>query len=324
VPHTVSVILPVYNGAQYLRESIDSVLAQSHRDFELLVCDDGSSDESWALVNGYRDGRLRPLRNDANRGLFPTLNRLLGASSGALVRVWAQDDRMRPHCLERELRFWEEHPEIGLSYCANTYIDAAGNPLHGAKEDTTPAVVPPWLAAQISVYWGSMAANISSVMLARRAVEAVGPFAGLRVAGDFEMWVRVMGAFPVGCIHEPLIELRDHGGQFSRASESGLAWLRESKQIYEMLLARLPPELRGYAEKYLVRRFYPQHVHHAARALLRGRFRFARDVLATLACRGTLPAATFWWAVSLNGRAFQLRPRYVECRPVEAETAVLS
>jgi glycosyltransferase involved in cell wall biosynthesis len=323
VPHTVSVILPVYNGARYLRESIDSVLAQTHRDFELLVCDDGSSDESWAVINGYRDGRLRPLRNDANFGLFPTLNRLLGASSGALIRIWAQDDRMRPHCLERELRFWEEHPEIGLSYCANTYIDAAGNRLPGVKGDTTPAVVPPWLAAQISVYWGSLAANISSVMLARRAVEAVGRFAGLRVAGDVEMWVRVMGAFPVGCIHEPLIELRNHGAQFSQASESGLTALRESQQVYEALLARLPPELRPYAEKYLVRRFYAQQVHHAARALLSGRFRYARDVLSSVASHGTLPAATFWWAVSLNGRAFQPSPRYVECREAEGSISAL-
>jgi hypothetical protein len=150
-------------------------------------------------------------------------------------------------------------------------------------------------------------------MLARRAVEAVGPFAGLRVAGDFEMWVRVMGRFPVGCIHEPLIEVRNHGGQFSQASESGLTALRESRQVYEVLLARLPPELRPYAEKYLVRRFYAQQVHHAARALASGRFRYARDVLASVACRGALPAATFWWAVSLNGRAFRPRPRYVEC-----------
>jgi glycosyltransferase involved in cell wall biosynthesis len=313
VPHTVSVILPVYNGARYLRESIDSVLAQAHGDFELLVCDDGSSDESWAVINGYRDGRLRPLRNEGNLGLFPTLNRLLAASSGALIRVWAQDDRMRPHCLERELQFWEEHPEIGLSYCANTYIDDAGTPLPGGKEDSTPAVVPPWLAAQISVYWGSLAANISSVMLSRRAVEAVGPFAGLRVAGDFEMWVRVMGRFPVGCIHETLVELRNHSEQFSQASESGLIALRESREVYEVLLDRLPPGLRPYAEKYLVRNFYAQQVHHAARALAGGRFRYARDILSSVAREGALPAAAFWWAVSLNGRAFRPRPRYVEC-----------
>ncbi len=314
MPDTVSVILPVYNGGRHLRESIDSVLAQTHGDFELLVCDDGSTDGSWEVVRGYRDARLRPLRNETNLGLFKTLNRLLGASSGDLVRVWAQDDRMRPHCLERELRFWEAHPEIGLSYCAAAYIDAEGNPLPPHQgEDTTPEVIAPWLAAQISVYWGNLAANISSVMLARRAVERVGPFADLRVAGDFEMWVRVMGAFPAGCIREPLIELRSHAGQFSRASTSGLVALRESEPVFEELLGRLPDGLRPYARRYLVRRYYAQYVHHAARALLAGRFGYARDVLRFLAARASLPAAAFWWVAGLNGRAFQPQPRYVEC-----------
>src|SRR5262249_31752582 len=143
-----TVILSVYNGSRYLRESMDSVLAQTYRDFELCIWDDGSKDDTPAILDSYRDPRIRRFRNSPNMGLYPTLNRALQEARGERIRLWSYDDRMKPQCLEREAAFWAAHPEIGMSYCSRDRIDPQGC-LQSVKMDETPEVVEPWLAAQI-------------------------------------------------------------------------------------------------------------------------------------------------------------------------------
>src|SRR5262249_19641802 len=154
----------------------------------------------------FCDPRIRRFANCRNQGLFPTLNLASAQCRADLIRLWAQDDRMLPHCLEREVAFSERHPEIGMSYCQRYLIDGSGSRVSGPAEDGTPEVVEPWLANQLSFYWGSMPGNISTVMLRRSARDRVGPFAALRVSGDFDMWARIMEHYPIGFIREPLIE----------------------------------------------------------------------------------------------------------------------
>src|SRR5215831_2702993 len=113
----VSIVLPVYNGRRYLRESMDSLLGQTDPDFELIAWDDGSADDSREILAQYRDPRLRVFANPVNAGLFPTLNLGLQEARGALVRFWTQDDRMKRDCLAREREFWTRRPQIAMSYC---------------------------------------------------------------------------------------------------------------------------------------------------------------------------------------------------------------
>src|SRR5439155_3850873 len=150
----LTVILPVYNGQRYLRASLDSVLGQTYRDFDLDVWDDGSTDGTPAILDGYSDRRLRRFTNRPNKGLFPTLNVAVREARGSKLRLWAYDDLMKPNCLEREAQFWRVHPEIGMSYCHSDRIGADGKVFAPAAQDTTPEVVEPWLAAQISYYHG--------------------------------------------------------------------------------------------------------------------------------------------------------------------------
>src|SRR5262245_238256 len=107
----ISVVLPVYNGVPYIRESVRSVLTQTFTDFELLVWDDGSTDSTGEALASLRDPRVRRFTNGVNQGLFPTLNLAIAQCRGDLIRLWAQDDRMLPQCLEKETAFSERHPE---------------------------------------------------------------------------------------------------------------------------------------------------------------------------------------------------------------------
>src|SRR5205823_2050603 len=123
----VAVVLPVFNGGELLMESVQSVLRQTLNSFEFIICDDGSSDDSGCYLASIDDARVVILRNEINRGLFPTLNRLLRCSHAQLVHLWSQDDRMNCDCLEETVAFHRRRPEIGMSWCQFDLIDGNGN-----------------------------------------------------------------------------------------------------------------------------------------------------------------------------------------------------
>src|SRR5688572_20355380 len=123
----ITILLPVYNGAAYLKESIDSVLAQDYRDFELHILDDVSTDQSPTIARMTGDSRVRYSRNPERYGLFKTLNRgFEEAVQSAYVRIWAQDDRMLPGSLRSFVDFARAHPSAGMFYCDFHVIDYVG------------------------------------------------------------------------------------------------------------------------------------------------------------------------------------------------------
>jgi glycosyltransferase involved in cell wall biosynthesis len=116
---TVTVIIPNYNNAAVIRRAIDSVLAQSFSDFELLVVDDASTDESLAVIRTYDDPRLRLLVNEENVGVAGVWNRAVREARGEWVALLDSDDSWQPEKLSRQMAFLREHP--GLAGCTCGY-----------------------------------------------------------------------------------------------------------------------------------------------------------------------------------------------------------
>lgn len=110
----VSVLMPVYNGQEHLRGAIDSVLAQTFGDFECIIVDDHSTDSTRAIAESYRDPRIRTLINGGEKGISPALNLGLDAARGSLVARMDCDDLCLPQRLEKQVRFMEGRPEIGI------------------------------------------------------------------------------------------------------------------------------------------------------------------------------------------------------------------
>jgi len=316
----VSVVLPVYNGARYLAQSIESVLAQEFRDFELLIRDDGSSDESPAIIARYDDPRIRAYRNPTNLGLFGNLNRLVADSRAPLVRLWAQDDEMRPECLAREVTFHGAHPEIAMSYCALEYIDEHGAISAPPKPDGTPTVISPFLASQLMFFHGSISGNIANVMLKRAPLEALGWFReDLKVSGDFELWVRITRAHPIGFLREPLVRLRRHSQQFSRRPGIMVSFLREDRAIFAELLSRLPSQQRRYASLFRLCHIQRQYVHSMLRSAASGDLASASACFRELRGHG-LTGSLLYWLVSANGRWLRVPPRVMDDPQRAADT----
>jgi glycosyltransferase involved in cell wall biosynthesis len=119
----VSVIIPVYNGARYLRESTESILDQSFKDFELLLINDGSTDETLAIMRSYHDSRIRILNNTTNTGLASVRNKGILESKGEYVAWLDADDISMPERLEKQVSLLDKNPEIGI---CGTYAKIIG------------------------------------------------------------------------------------------------------------------------------------------------------------------------------------------------------
>lgn len=116
----ISILLPVYNAGETLPETLQSILNQSYRDWELIVINDGSTDRSEAILLSYTDPRIRYYKNDINLGLIATLNKGLTLVKGDYVARMDSDDIMAPERLQTEINFLERHPEIAL--CGSDHI----------------------------------------------------------------------------------------------------------------------------------------------------------------------------------------------------------
>ncbi len=123
----VSVVTPVYNSALYLAETLDSVLAQSMRDWEMLLVDDGSTDDSLAVAEAYasRDPRIRVLRSERNLGVARTRNRGVAESRGDYIALLDSDDLWMPDKLEKQLAL-ADSSGADMVYCSYALIDEQG------------------------------------------------------------------------------------------------------------------------------------------------------------------------------------------------------
>lgn len=124
----VSVIMPVYNTAKYVEAAINSVLAQTYTDFELLIIDDAGSDNSIDLCRAYDDARIKII-SQHNRGLAGARNTGIRNARGQFVALLDSDDLWEPRKLEKHIEHLRGAPHIGVSFAASALIDDDGNPL---------------------------------------------------------------------------------------------------------------------------------------------------------------------------------------------------
>lgn len=122
----VSVIMPVYNGEKYLQEAIDSVLEQSYTYFELLLINDGSTDNSKEIILSYNDPRIRYFENEKNLRLIATLNKGIALSKGDLIARMDADDVCMPNRFEEQVAFFNKHDDIDLCGSWAFRIDGEG------------------------------------------------------------------------------------------------------------------------------------------------------------------------------------------------------
>jgi len=270
-PH-ISVILSVFNGGSFLVESVESVLNQRYTDFEFLIMDDCSTDESLSYLNSIRDERVRIFRQEKNRSLFPCLNELIAYSKGELIKIWSQDDIMYPRCLGVTAAFHKEHPGIGFSYSGRDTIDERGVLKPNSHVDKTPDIISPELHARIAFYTGSIAGNIANVCINKSALEKVGLFhEDMTIVADFDMWVRLARYYDTGFIREPLVQLRDHKNQLSRNRNYFIRRPIEDMHVFNYLVSYVPEDIKKEGLLNLRKYKFVYYYTLMVKAVLRGK-----------------------------------------------------
>src|SRR5665213_836599 len=124
----ISVIMPVHNGGEFLKDAIDSILSQTWKDIELIIIDDGSTDTSADIIKSYRDDRIKSIRQ-TNHGLAYTLNKGLGLAKGDFIARMDQDDISLPSRLEKQMQYMAYNTKLGVLGTFFTYMDEQGSSL---------------------------------------------------------------------------------------------------------------------------------------------------------------------------------------------------
>lgn len=271
---TISVILPVYNGGDYLVESVESVLKQDLQNFELLIVDDCSTDRSYEYLQGLTDRRIKLFKNEKNRGLFYNLNLLIGKSKSSLIKLWSQDDIMYRDCLSSFVSFFQQHPQIGFCYSDRDMIDEAGNIKKSREQDKTPSIISPSLHARIAYFTGSIAGNIANVCISRRAMNSVGNFnEQMKFSADFDMWVRLAKEHETGFIKKKIIQLRDHEQQLSRNVNLYINNIKDDLQVYKNLNSYVAPGIKAEGAQLMRKYKLPFYYTLMMKSFLHGQFK---------------------------------------------------
>lgn len=207
----LSVIMAVYNGAAYLAEAIESVLAQDMADFEFLIHDDGSTDGSWAILQDFaaRDPRIR-LSQDANAGLAASLNRLIANARAPFLARMDADDLCLPSRFARQLALLEAEPELDVlgSFCIT--MDEAGRPIARLGLPMDHDVI------DANNLRGTVSISHPAVTMRRAAVLRAGGYdASFRSAQDVDLWLRMGEHGRLANMPEPGLKYRLHGGSIS-------------------------------------------------------------------------------------------------------------
>ncbi len=246
----ISVIIPTYNRITWLQEAIDSVLAQTFRDLELIVVDDGSTDDTGeALARRYGE-RLRYVYQ-ANQGESVARNHGAQLAKGSLLAFLDSDDVWLPDKLAAQVAYIDAHPQAGAVYCQAWSMDASGklNPRypygHGLTGENFNLR---------RILTGGYSLSGSAVLVRRMAFEQLGGFDASITYGedlDFCLKLFLKGCSP-GFLARPLIKLRTHGGSQSLALNRARSedQLRDHVRIYANVLEQAPdPEAQSWARR---------------------------------------------------------------------------
>lgn len=215
----VSVCLPVYNGARFLRAAVQSVLDQTYPHFELLVFDDASSDGSWEILQEIQDPRVILHRNAHNLGPEANWNQALSAARGRYVKLFHQDDLLAPECLEHQVRALEEHPEAVLAFGKRRIITPNGRQLMTRGGPWPEGLVAPASVVRRCVLAGTNLIGEPSAVLFRTALgQRIGGFDGrLPYVIDLDYWLRLLAQGPAYSLDAALTSFRLSRAQWSAA-----------------------------------------------------------------------------------------------------------
>ena len=238
----VSIIIPTYNRSAKLKKSIESILQQSYENFELLIVDDASTDDTQAMVTAISDERIRYIRQAVNKGASAARNEGVRQADYSVIAFQDSDDIWKPEKLEKQMVYWQEHPKYAMIYCAYTkYIDGQEIIVPNAGwRGKLEGKLFLWLAQRNSI-------GAPTMLMKRECfLEAGGFDTDLKALEDWDFALRFSAKYEIGYVDEALVDSYDSlGGVSSDVSAYYESRCRMIGRYKEQMLAEGVFDLAG-------------------------------------------------------------------------------
>lgn len=249
----ISVCIPAFNAAEYLRQAVESVLAQSHRNFEIVIVDNCSTDQTVALVDVLvkeSNGCIRFYKNDRNIGLVGNLNKCLEYANGVYIKFLMSDDILLPGCLEQMATGLDTNQSVTLVASSRLIIDEHGRELSISRYSNTTVVISGKRAITECLFGRNYIGEPTAVMF--RKSDLKGGFReDMPQVLDMDMWFRLMESGDLLYMAEPLCAVRHHADQMTHANIKSGALVEDNIKLFEAYAhkAYIRPSLRQVAQR---------------------------------------------------------------------------
>ncbi|WP_316826673.1 glycosyltransferase family 2 protein [Pedobacter miscanthi] len=200
----ITVFMAAYNVSDYIEESISSILNQTFKDFEFIIIDDGSTDDTSLIVKKFNDSRISFIQNDGNKGIPFTRNRLLELAKGEYIAILDSDDIAYPDRLQLQLNFFSAHPEVALCGGHGKVINETG------IETGKNIIVPTDNLINMRMLFNNPFIN-SSAMFKTQIFRELNGYKDYALAEDFDLFIRISEKYSVANIDAFLVKYRIHG-----------------------------------------------------------------------------------------------------------------
>jgi glycosyltransferase involved in cell wall biosynthesis len=314
----VSVVMSVYNGERYLCESVDSILSQTFTDLEFIIIDDGSTDETWAILNRYTDPRLVLLRNKSNIGLAASLNRALAIARGRYVARQDADDFSFPPRLERQVAFLDAHPSVGIVGTGRVTVSESGEATNVYHMPASDDRIRAWLLRRSPFCHGTVMVRYHLLC------DAGGYRPEFWVAQDYDLWLRLAERCEMANLPEVLYAYRSHRFQTTQLQKNlqkstirshNLASQRpfygKAKLASQRLLCgkdELGDRVADTTEPLIKRSLAKQRASWGLHLCLQRRWSDGFDLLRDALTSGYIPGRGLLWAILVDDLWFTLAP----------------
>jgi glycosyltransferase involved in cell wall biosynthesis len=242
----ISIVLPNYNYARYLDERIQSLLAQTYKDFELIILDDASTDNSLEVIEKYTaDSRVKTKFFTENSGLpYKRWNDGADMAQGEYLLFAGADDSCHPTLLERLVEKLDNHPNVGLAFCQSWQINSEGKRLGLMKSWTNKLDKERWSQDFVDsgkneiqyLLFQNTIPNASAVLMRRQIFIEAGKFdTQLRLSADWLLWVNMLMISDIAFVAEPLNYFRRHENTVSSKAVKGTLYVKENYHIQKYM-----------------------------------------------------------------------------------------
>lgn len=243
---TISVIIPVYNGEKTIKQTIESVLNQTFRDFELLIINDGSQDATLEIIQAINDERIQVFSYQ-NSGVSASRNRALTKAKGEFISFIDADDLWTPNKLELQLKALQDNPQAAVAYSWSDWIDESGQFLRSGGHITVNGKAYEKLLLRDFIESGS------NPLIRKQALDEVGYFEqSVTPAEDWDMWLRLAARYEFVTVEVPqiLYRISPNSASFNIVKmEAG------SLKVIERVFAQAPESLQDLKRETLASRY---------------------------------------------------------------------